>query len=249
MQSRAEPIETWDLNGETIYRIGPLEEYLTALGLARRRPDWYRRLVVITGEPGTGKSVGAALFVRAMKGKARYLVIPPAQILRARSLMELFAQASGVATRPLRSYDFGQEIARCSREHPRILILDDAQRLTKGDFLDFIRWLIDAGGHTFILLGLPELEYVLSKKSEIADRVGFHHTLRLPTPAEIEPLFPGILPEVIEEIHAQAHGRMREVIALRQSLTDLLGRGKLDALELTPRQVQLVARHSLMGAA
>ncbi|MBE9565837.1 MAG: hypothetical protein IMF16_03695, partial [Proteobacteria bacterium] len=146
-------------------------------------------------------------------------------------------------------YDIAAQIAEESLRRPRILVFDEAQGLAKYDMVDMIRWLHDEGGHTFVMIGTPALEQVFLDHRSFAGRVALRHQLRLPSVTEIAPLFDGFPPEAIEAIHEQARGRMREIIALRERLTDLMEQRKLEAAELTPRQVKLVGRHFLLRVA
>jgi type II secretory pathway predicted ATPase ExeA len=244
-------MKDWQVNNQAIFEIGPLTEYLAALRYTLRCEGDERRLLLVVGDPGTGKTVGARIFRQEQTVKSPiYLSLPAAGILRPRDLLDLLGRPVGLSfDLHYPRYEVGQQLARDSLARPRIFLLDEAQALAKGGLLDMIRWLHDTGGHTFVLIGPPALEHALLDHREVAGRVVLRHQLRLPTVEEIEPFFPGFPSEAIEQIHQETGGRMREVIALRDWITELADQHKLSVPELRAKQVQVVARHVLVKVA
>jgi len=242
-------MQEWRIDNQTIYEIGPLEEYLAALGFAAGLEGEEQRLVVAVGDAGTGKTVGAKLFCRQREARPLYLRIHPQQVLTARSLLQLIADPLGLAWDVRSRYDVAAGIVNDSLRRPRLLILDEAQNLAKGELLDIIRWMHDEGGHSFALVGSPALDFALGDRRELASRVALRHQLRLPTPAEIGPLFDGFPEDAIERIHQETGGRMRQVMALRRRLLELVKQHKWYPEEVTSRQVSTVAKHFLVRAA
>jgi hypothetical protein len=244
-------MRTWEITNpaQTIYGIAPLEEYLAALQIAARSEGEDRRLLLMVGDHGTGKTVGARVFQQDNDLRPIYLSLPPGKLLRARSLLNLIADPLGLACDLQSGYSFGCWIAESSHRRPRLFLLDDAEALANQGLLDVIRWLHDAGAHTFVLIGSPALEHAFRARAELAGRVAFRHLLRLPTPAEIAPLFDGVPQETIAQIYTETRGRMRQMMALRQWLGELIEQGRVEACELAPRQVQTAARHLLVRAA
>ena len=238
--------EHWKLDNQRIYPTPPLQEYLAALEFAGRPNNADQRLILVIGESGAGKTVGARIFARECDRDRRpiYIAMPAAETLSTRDLLGLLGRPVGL-TFDLHCprYEAAQQLARDSVDRPRIYLLDDAHAMMKRGLLDIIRWLHDTGGHCFVLVGPPALERAFLKQSELAGRVAVCHHLRLPTAVEIAPLFRGFPQEAVEQIHLETGGRMRQVIALKQRIENLATQRKLDTSELLPQQVKLVAQH------
>ena len=197
-----------------------------------------------------GKTVGARLFSRDSESRSIYLVMPAAEMLRPRDLLGLLGNPVGLTfDLHCARFEAAEQLARDSLSRPRIFLLDDAQALEKRGLLDVIRWLHDTGGHTFVLVGSYSLERAFLDRHDLAGRVALRHQLRLPTVEEIAPLFDGLPPEAIDQIHQETGGRMRQVMALKRWLEQLTEQRKLDPADLAPKQVQMVARHFMVKVA
>jgi DNA transposition AAA+ family ATPase len=242
-------MQEWRIDNQTIYEIGPLEEYLAALGFAAGLEGEEQRFVVAVGDAGTGKTVGARIFCRDRKPRPLYVRLTCQALLNPRSLLHSLAEPLGLPWDVPSRYDIAARIAQDSLSRPRLLVLDEAQALAKGGLLDILRWLHDEGGHTFALVGLPGLEYAMAEHRQFGSRVALRHQLRLPTPAEIAPLFDGFPEDAVGRIYDETGGHMRQVMALRRRLLELVKQRKCFPEEVTSRQISTVAKHFLVRAA
>jgi DNA transposition AAA+ family ATPase len=242
-------MNTWRLGSQTIYEIGPLEEYLAALNLMVTSGGGEQRILLATGDPGVGKTIGALLFCRECKVKSVYVNLPAEDLLRPRDLLDLLADRLGLSSDLRTRYDMARQIADHSLEGPAIIILDGAQVLRRYQLFDVIRWIHDEGAHTFALVGLPILEHVVREHREFGGRILLHHKVRVAEADEVAALFEGYPAEAIEQIHEETGGRMRQVMALRRWLEEMVEQNKLDPESLAPKQVRMVAKHFLVKAA
>ena len=243
-------MKEWQLNNQTIYEIGPLAEYLAALSVSARCQDADWRLLLIGGEAGVGKSVGARVFMQESRQSIIHIALPSAEMLGPRHLLDLLGAPVGLYfDLHCPRYEMARQLVANSHQNPRVFILDDAQCLIKGGLLDMVRWLHDEGAHTFIMVGSPALERVFRDRREFGGRVALRHHLRLPTADEIAPVFAGFSPEAIAQIHQETGGRMRQVMAMRKWLFGLIAQRNLVAADLAPKQVEMVARHFLVKVA
>lgn len=241
----------WRLHNEVIYETPPLTECLAMLGYGARRGGPGGRLVLLSGDSGTGKTVAVRVFCQEhTRPSPIYLPLPGRDMLNARTFLGLLGAPVGM-TFDLHTprFDAGRRLAEDSLERPRILLLDDAHGLARGGLLDLVRWLHDIGSHTFVLIGPPALEQALTRYPELASRVGVHHRMRLPTLEEIEVFFPGFPQEAIEAIYSETGARMRPLMALRDWLGELADQGKLELSDLSAKRVAIVARHALAKVA
>jgi DNA transposition AAA+ family ATPase len=245
-------MKQWRLDdGQIIYGIAPLEQYLAALGVSERCQGAEWRMLLITGEAGVGKTVGARIFAQGpRKLPVRYLQIPSPQMVTPRYLLDAIGAQVGYSfDLHLPLHEAAREISELSRHHPCIIILDDAQSLIKGDILDMVRWLHDASSHVFVLCGLPRLDRVFHDRGELGGRVVIRHQLRLPTADEISPIFDGFPAETVAQVFQETGGRMRQIMGLRRWLDDLIEQGKFTASDLSPKQVQMISKHFVVRAA
>jgi len=241
----------WRLDDSPIFEVGPLTEYLAALNYGARREARHGRIILVVGDSGTGKTIGARVFCQEQtRTSPVYLPLPGRDMLSPRTFLGLLGAPVGM-TFGLHEprFDVGRRLAEDSLERPRIFLLDDAQGLARGGLLDLVRWLHDTGAHTYILIGSFALERVLGAYPELASRVGVRHRMRLPTREEIEPFFAGFPEDAIEAIYSETGGRMRQLVALRDWLGELAEQGKLDIADLSAKRVGIVARHALAKVA
>lgn len=242
-------MKTWTLDNRTVYELSPLREYLSALGTALSMPREDQRLVLVTGESGSGKTIGARLFCQEAKLRPLYLSLPAEQLLRPSVLLETLARVCNVTLYAQGRYHAASAILEDSRREPRVLVLDNAQALRRGGLLDILRWIADEGAHTFVLVGNPQLEHTFRERQELRSRVLFRHALRLPSCPDLAPLFDGFPPEVVEQVHTKTGGRLREVMALRRWLLELTEENRLERGKLTAKHVRSVSGRVLVEAA
>ncbi len=243
-------MKTWELDGRTIYEIPPLRTYLKALDAASVMGTPDQPLALLTGECGSGKTVGAQLFADHGKplGKGPvYLEVPAPPLLRPRTILEMIGHSIGAYMDYASPYRIGRSIAEHGRRFPRLVIVDDAQNLRHNGLLDMVLWIAGQSDLTFALVGPPSLEHHLRRCREgaLMDRVVLRHHLRLPTVEEIAPLFEGFPPEAVAEVHEEAGGSMRGIIARRPTMERRMERRRIAAQETAPKPVRETAAKRL----
>jgi len=242
-------MKTWRLDHQEIVEIAPMKECWAALDFARKAEKTEQGLVLLIGDPGTGKTVNTRLYEREQDESVVHLSVPAAELIEAGRLLSLLAAGLHTCADFRSPFTLARYLIRESFGQPRMIILDNAQAIASRKWLDVIRWLNDESAHTFVLAGTPSLEGIFAEHLEFAGRVLLRHRLRRPTAEEISPLFEGFPEAVIAKVHEEGEGRMREIMALRRWLTQLVAQKKIDIDELAPKQVSMVARHFLMRVA
>jgi len=249
MGEQGTDMRTWRLKDQDIFEIAPLRECLTALELARKVERTEQGIILLVGEPGTGKTVNTRIFCQESKDLPAHISIPAAGLIGTRHILSMIARALHICGDFRSPFTLARYLIEESLIQPRIIILDNAQAIATYKWLDVIRWLNDESSHTFVLAGTPSLEAVFAEHREFAGRVMLRYRLRPPTAEEISPLFEGFPEGVIAQVHEESEGRMREVMALRRWLLQLVTQKKIEIDDIAPKQVSMIARRFLMRVA
>lgn len=242
-------MKTWEIEGEKIFELAPLAEYLAILKVGVEHSRSRQRLILAVGDHGVGKTVGARIFCREHSSSPTYLSIPAESLVRARDLLRLISGPLGLGQDFHSRYDFARTIIEDSHRSPRTIIFDGAQALRKYQWLDLLRWIHDEGAHTFVLVGSHSLQQSFLDHPDLGGRVLLKHHVRLPTAKELAPVFPGYPPEAVERVYTETGGHLRQVMALRRWLQNMVDRDKIELESLTAKRVGMVAKHFLVRAA
>ena len=209
-----------------------------AYGVSRKAP-----LIVVAGYAGTGKSTSARLYA-ANDPRALYVVVKPDYSPReivADLCRDLGIQA-GEAWRVRTSV-----LVEHLTQHPRRFLFDEAQRL---DYkaLDMLKYIADATGSTFVLLGNEWLDNIIDRHSDIHSRAWVRVR---PQKIELDAFSTlyaprGYSPATLKAIHAAGEGVMRKIVALLDHLDEgLITVPGMTRANLTPEQVRGVAAEVL----
>lgn len=229
---------TVDFDGTPIHMIGPmvaLQKVLTAATKLTARPQ---RMCLIIGDPGMGKTLGARYFA-AQHEDAVCLQIPPASILRPGRLLRLLEEALGMPVGGQATlYDATLAIIDELQRRPRLLILDDANRIRSYDYVDMLRFIHDEAGARMAFISMTALEHLFRKYPEFSGRVQLFHRLKPPTKAEIAGILDDFSPEAVDAIYDLTAGRMREVMVLAEHFR----MARVPGSQRTPGNIRRVAR-------
>jgi DNA transposition AAA+ family ATPase len=77
------------------------------------------------------------------------------------------------------------QVRKENRNFAELVIIDEAERLKPQSF-ELIRELFDAGGTTFIFIGMPGIEKIIERFPQLYSRVGFVHQFRNLGKSEVE---------------------------------------------------------------
>lgn len=196
-------------------------------------------LCVVAGEHGAGKTTAATLYARS-NPRALYWQVPPEYNAReiVADLCERLGIRAGEAWRVRTSV-----LTTYLKEHPHVVLLDEAQRL---DYraLDMLKYIADSAGVTIVLLGSPWLDRVIDRHTDIASRAWVRVRVQ---PIELEafrelyaPL--GYTPKTLKAVHEATRGVMRSIVALFDHLDEgLQSVPGMTRSDLTPDHVRGVA--------
>jgi DNA transposition AAA+ family ATPase len=205
-----------------------------AYAVKRRSP-----LCVVAGEHGAGKTTAATLYAQS-NPRALYWQVPPEYNARevVADLCERLGIRAGEAWRVRTSV-----LTTHLREHPHVILLDEAQRM---DYrvLDMVKYIADHAGITVVLLGSPWLDRVIDRHTDIASRAWVRVRVQ---PIELEafrllysPL--GYNAKTLKAAHEVTRGVMRSITALFEHLDEgLRGSPGMTRADLTPDHVRGVA--------
>ncbi len=147
--------------------VEPYRRALDAIGALRTLAREERRLGVLVGAPGSGKTFAVREFCRSVP-EAHFCTVPPRQVLTVRSLLAAIAEGTGLPSAygmpPGRHFD---ELCQVLRTFPVFLFIDEADRLTQGN-VDLIRSRVSPG----VSWAAPSL--ILSSLASRRRRVALH---------------------------------------------------------------------------
>lgn len=181
--------------------------------------DW--TLMLVTGDPGTGKSFATGRAVeRALSTypKLQPVWLEMAGSTRGRALaQDLIPQITGSYARPGATLrDLRQELTIDLAQEHRVIVVDEAQLVTL-EALQLLRWLHDRTDARFalVIVGTEKLEHRLPP--EISSRVQSHVRFGRITDAQApgllaayHPIFDGADPAMISRINRlEARGEIR----------------------------------------
>lgn len=233
-----ETIETIRYDGRDVYLVAPMDELLKALGTALSMRRQEQRLYLMVGEQGTGKTLGSKLFCSQHPRETVYLSVPPASVMRAGRLLQVLEQALDLPIRGAPNlFDRLQAIVAHLRVRPRMLVIDEANRIRREEYLDMLRFVHDEAGAQIAFVSLPPLEHTFRRYPELAGRVQLCHRLGLVTAEEARSLLSDLPPETVTEIHEISGGRMREIVVL----AGIFREGDLEREHWTAEMVQKLA--------
>ena len=192
-------------------------------------------LMLVVGTHGGGKSTAARLFANSTE--ALYYEVPPQY--RAKDVVGDLCTKLGLSVGE--GYRLRTDVLiGYLAEHPRPILLDEAQRL-KYEALDQLKYIADNARITIVLIGSPWLRQVVQRHTDISSRVQVS--------VEVEPISAGEFrrtytgdgyPDaVLNAVHAASDGVMRRAVALLGHLDAALTRheGRTRA-DLTPAHVR-----------
>lgn len=195
-------------------------------------------LMLVVGTHGGGKSTAARLFAEG--GDALYYEVPPQY--RAKDVVGDLCRRLGISVGEgfrLRT----EVLVDFLRQHPRTVLLDEAQRL-KYDALDQLKYLADKARITVILIGSPWLETQVRRRTDISSRVWVKVQVEPITADEFRRVYrPDGYPEkVLDAVHGVSEGVMRRATALLKHLDAALAYHQgMTRAELTPEHVRAAA--------
>jgi DNA transposition AAA+ family ATPase len=230
-------IPTIKFKGKDVYRIGPTDRLLSALD-ALLAEDGEQRMLLISGEPGTGKTLAVHLWCSEHEHEAVYIDTPPAALLRTGRLLELLEESLGLPVRGQPTlYARCRAIITALTDSPRLIVFDEANRLARSDYLDLLRYIIDeTPGAKVAFVSLPHLEHMFRVRRELRSRLFLRVALAPLTRDEAAQVLTDLAPPVIDEIHKVTGGHMRELFVLARHVR------RLKADNQTPDMVRRIAR-------
>lgn len=168
-------------------------------------------LALIVGTHGGGKSTAARIFVAGRKNAIYWEARPG---YNERHLMNDLCQMLNISA----SEGFAvrtQVVIDHLRNHPRILIIDEAQRLNYS-VMDQLKFVADNTKSTVILVGSPWLEQKVDRHSDISSRVWVRGRVEPLGLDEFRRLYAeeGYSPAALDELHALSGGVLRVLTAL-----------------------------------
>ena len=164
-------------------------------------------LMTVTGTHGAGKSMGTRYY--AQKHAATAWECRPgysAKVVLRDLCRELGINAGS-------GWDMQTSVVAQQLEgHPRVFVLDEAQRLDYNG-LDLLKWVADRSGSTFVLVASPSLEKRIERWPDIDSRCPVKLRVAAMTAAELTSIYKsdGYSAEALAEIHVQTRGVMRNV--------------------------------------
>ena len=235
---------TIEFGGERIHIIGPMDGLLKALAAASRMTRRPERMTLIVGEPGCGKTVGARIYAAAHPDDTVLIEIPPASVMRPGRLLQLMETALDLPVCGGRTlYDRLLAICEEMRQHSRLLIFDEANRIRQSNYLDLLRFVHDVAGARMAFISLPSLQYVFELHPEFGTRLQLRYQMKALSAPEVAAMLPGFPAETVEAIHAQSGGRPRSVMVLAELLREV------ERKEQTADTVRRIARRFTLARA
>jgi DNA transposition AAA+ family ATPase len=208
--------------GSTIYQVGPMKKLLGALD-ALLADDGEQRMLLVSGEPGTGKTLGVHLWCSLHPEEAVYIDTPPAALLRTGRLLELLEQSLGLPVRGQPTlYARARALIAALTDSPRVIVFDEANRLRSSDYLDLLRYIVDETPAAKIaFVTLPHLEHMFRVRRELRSRLFMRVALALATRDEIAEVLPDLPAQAVDAIHGVTGGHMRETFVLARHVRRL----------------------------
>jgi len=237
---------TIEFEGETIHIVGPMDGLLKALAAASRMTRRPERLTLIIGEPGCGKTIGARIYAAAHPDDTVLIEIPPASVMRPGRLLQLMERPldlpiGGAPT----LYDRLLTIIEELRQHPKLLIFDEANRIRQSKYLDMLRFIHDVAGTRMAFISIPSLQYVFELHPEFGTRLQLRYGMKPLTVSEVSAILPDFPAEAAEAIHHHSGGRPRTVMVL----AELLRSGEIERRNWTAEVIGRTARRFTVRAA
>lgn len=200
-------------------------------------------LCVVAGEHGAGKTTAARLYA-SNDSRALYWQVPPEY--SAREIVADLCQRLGIVAGEAWRVRTGVLIDHL-RDHPRRILLDEAQRL---DYraLDMLKYIADSAGVTIVLLGSPWLDRVIDRHTDIASRAWVRVRVQPIDLAAFVELYKGhgYSQKTLKAVHDVTRGVMRSIVALLDHLDEgLRGTPGMTRADLTPDHVRGVAAEVL----
>jgi DNA transposition AAA+ family ATPase len=176
-------------------------------------------LALIVGTHGGGKSTAARVYANSRKDTLLWEAPPgynERQLMAHLCTKLAISAGEGFQIRT-------QVVVDHLRDHPRILIVDEAQRLTY-HVLDQLKYIADQSKSTVILVGSPWLEQKIDRHSDISSRVWVRGRVEPLGLDEFRALYAseGFTPAVLDELHALTGGVLRVLTALLTHLETAL---------------------------
>jgi len=236
-------IPTLEYHGSTVYRIGPMDRLLRTLDLAHKARSG-RRLCLITGEPGSGKSLGVHMWCDSHPNDTVYVDTPTSSLLRTGRLLELLEQAlllpvHGQPTLYARTRTIIDRLV----QDPRMIVFDEADRLRRGDHLDLLRYIHDEADARFAFVTIPALRGVFMRRPELARRVSNAMQLDPLTAEQTGMIVAQVLPQqplaIVEAIHALSRGLMGDLLVLLDHIQEYQGNLTADVVRRIARRFTL----------
>jgi len=177
-------------------------------------------LVLITGQNGGGKTTALKLFAATTPSSAYFVEAragyEPKHLLA--DIIRLLPVATGEGWRLQTS-----AAVAYLREHPHVLLIDEAQRLNYA-CLDLLKYLADNSGSTCVLSASSSLAVRIDRWPDIASRCPVRLEVQPITLEEFVELWQvdGWSLEVLQEIHRVSKGVMRTIHYVLVMLEDSL---------------------------
>jgi DNA transposition AAA+ family ATPase len=220
-------------------------QVIEAVELARTRQ---RKMLLITGAHGVGKSMTMRFYTRRRFG--RYMECRPSY--QPRHLVQDLCKLLGVLAGEGWSLSTSA-LANHLKASPKVVVLDEAQRLNYGGF-DVLKYLADqAPGTLFVLLSSPSLSRRMDRWPDISSRCTMRVAVEPLSVDEFVELFQGegFSLEALEEIHRISGGVLRVIGDLLEQIDiDLktyaelggnsIARGDLSATNIMESAVKVV---------
>ena len=181
-------------------------------------------LALLVGTHGGGKTTAARVFAASRKD-ALFWEVPPGYDEK-RLMADLCAKLNITAGEGYHVRT--QVVVDHLSEHPRVLMLDEAQRLNYR-VLDLLKYVADRSRSTVILIGSPWLEQQLERRTDISSRVWVRARVEPLGLDEFRELYKGegYTPAVLDELHALTGGVLRVLTALLTHLEAALSHQKV----------------------